>query len=204
MALQIIEQLLNDLNSNGISYCHWKSNEHLEAAANGNTDLDILFAENQSQRAIEILKRNKFHLFEAVWYRKYKGIADYIGFDKAAGKIVHVHTHFNLDIGEVGIKSYRLPWEDLILENRVFDDHFNIYKSSAEIEYLLLVVRTAFKHDIVDSKSNHTIAKHFNLEAEWLYDQIDLDKLRLLSSTALGHEMTSGLPGVMMRRFLFL
>ena len=190
MALQIIERLLNDLNSNGISYCHWKSNEHLEAAANGNTDLDILFAENQSQRAIEILKRNKFHLFEAVWYRKYKGIADYIGFDKAAGKIVHVHTHFNLDIGEVGIKSYRLPWEDLILENRVFDDHFNIYKSSAEIEYLLLVVRTAFKHDIVDSKSNHTIAKHFNLEAEWLYDQIDLEKLRLLSSTALGNEMT--------------
>ena len=61
MALQIIEQLLNDLNSNGISYCHWKSNEHLEAAANGNTDLDILFAENQSQRAIEILKRNKFN-----------------------------------------------------------------------------------------------------------------------------------------------
>lgn len=190
MALQIIDQLLNDLNSNGISYCHWKSNEHLEAAVNGDTDLDILFDKNQEQRVIEILKRNKFHLFEAVWYRKYKGIVDYIGFDKNVGKIVHVHTHFNLDIGEVGIKSYRLPWEELILENKAFDNYFNIYKSSSETEYLLLVVRTAFKHDVMDSKSNHAIAEHFNLEAEWLYNQIDPEKLRLLSSTALGNEMT--------------
>ncbi|HTN08993.1 hypothetical protein [Agriterribacter sp.] len=189
MALQIVNLLLNDLNSIGINYCHWKSNEHLEAAVNGDTDLDILFDKNQKQRVIEILKRNKFHLFEAVWYRKYKGIADYIGFDKEVGKVVHVHTHFNLDIGEVGIKSYHLPWEDLILKNRIFDTHFNIYKSSANIEYLLLVVRTAFKHDVTDSKSNRSIAKHFNLEAGWLYDQIDLAKLKLLSSEVLGDEI---------------
>ncbi len=189
MALQIVNQLLNDLNSEGINYCHWKSNEHLDAAVNGDTDLDILFDKNQEQRVIEILQRNKFHLFEAVWYRKYKGILDYIGFDKALGKIVHIHTHFNLDIGEVGIKSYHLPWENLILENKIFNSHFNIYKSSAEVEYLLLVVRTAFKHDRINSKSNLTISKHFNLEAEWLYDQVDPTKLRMLSSAALGNEM---------------
>ncbi|HRO47703.1 hypothetical protein [Agriterribacter sp.] len=189
MPLQIVNQLLNDLNSDGIHYCHWKSNEHLEAAVNGNTDLDILFDKNEEQRVIGILKRNKFHLFEAVWYRKYKGIVDYIGFDKEAGKIVHVHTHFNLDIGEVGIKSYRMPWEELILKNRVFDESFNIYTSSPEIEYLLLVVRTAFKHDITNNKSNKNIAKHFNLEAQWLYNQINVEKLKLFASTALGNEM---------------
>jgi thymidylate kinase len=190
MALQIVNQLLNDLNSSNINYCHWKSNEHLEAAVNGDTDLDILFDKDQEQRVIKILKRNKFHLFEAVWYRKYKGIVDYIGFDKEAGKIVHVHTHFNLDIGEVGIKSYHLPWEDLILKNRVYNENFNTFISSPETEYLLLVVRTAFKHDIINTKSNKNIARHFNLEAKWLYDRITTEQLSLLASTVLGTEMT--------------
>lgn len=189
MALQIINRLLNDLNSNSINYCHWKSNEHLEAAVNGDTDLDILFDKKQEQQVIGILKSNGFHLFEAVWYRKYKGIVDYIGFDKESAKIIHVHTHFSLDIGEVGIKSYRLPWEELILKNRVHNKKFNIYTSSPETEYLLLVVRTAFKHDITNSRSNNKIAKHFNLEARWLYDRINTAHLNLLSSSALGDEM---------------
>src|SRR5690606_36886458 len=90
----------------------------------------------------------------------------------------------------VGIKSYHLPWEDLILERGLFDDHFKIYKSSAEIEYLLLIVRTAFKHDVANSKSDHTIASHFSTEAKWLYDQVDLTKMKLLSSAILGEDMT--------------
>lgn len=189
MPLEIVSRLLNDLHANGINYCHWKSNEHLDAAVNGDTDLDILFDKTQEQRVIETLRKNQFHLFEAVWYRKYKGIVDYIGFDKKAGKIVHVHTHFNLDIGEVGIKSYRMPWEDLILNNKVYNESFNIYVSSPETEYLLLVVRTAFKHDITNTKSNKNIARHFDLEAKWLYNQIDTDQLNLLASEALGDEM---------------
>lgn len=191
MALHIVKQLLDDLNSSDVNYCHWKSNEHLEAAVNGDTDLDILFDKNQEQKVIEILRKNKYHLFEAVWYRKYKGIVDYIGFDKDTGKIVHVHTHFSLDIGEVGIKSYRLPWEELILNNKEFDSNYNIYKSSPETEYLLLVVRTAFKHDPVDNKLNYKIAQHFEIEAKWLYDQLDLINLISLSSKILGDEMTN-------------
>lgn len=190
MAIQIIRQLLDDLNSNNINYCHWKSNEHLEASVNGDTDLDVLFDNSQQEQVVEILKRNKFHLFESVWYRKYKGIVDYIGFDKDTGKIVHVHTHFSLDIGEVGIKSYRLPWENLILQKREFDSVYGIYKSSPEIEYLLLVVRTAFKHDLVDRQSNQKIAKHFEKEAAWLHNQINIEKLKLISLELLGHDMT--------------
>lgn len=190
MALETVKRLLEDLNTNGINYCHWKSNEHIEAAINGDTDLDILFDQQQENKVIEILTRNNFHLFEAVWYRKYKGIVDYIGFDKAMGKIIHVHTHFFLDIGEVGIKSYRIPWEQMILETRVFIEGPNIYKSSAEMEFLLLVVRTAFKHDALDSRSNLSIVKHFKAEAGWLYDQVDPEKLLCLSEKLLGNDTT--------------
>ena len=189
MALKIVEDLIRDFNSSGINYCHWKSNEHLKAAVNGDTDLDILFDESQKEDIIRVLEKHKFHLFEAVWYRKYNGIVDYIGFDNEEGKVVHVHTHFNLDIGEVGIKSYRLPWEEIILNNKIFDEDYNIYKSSPEIEYLLLVVRTAFKYDRTKQKSNKSIAKHFNIEASWLYNQIDFSKLIDFSSQLLDNPM---------------
>ncbi len=200
MALQIIENLLSDLNSNNINYCHWKSNEHLEAAMNGDTDLDILFDKDQEQHVIEILMKNKFHLFEAVWYRRYQGIVDYIGFDKELGKIVHVHTHFSLNIGEVGIKSYHLPWEELILSNRIFDAQFNIYKSSPEVEYLLLVVRSAFKYDFVNQSSNQKIAKHFDREAFWLYERISLEEINRISSCELGKEMTDLIEKIILNR----
>src|SRR5690554_1079644 len=107
MVLHIVRNLLNDLNSSGINYCHWKSNEHLYASFEADTDLDILFDYKQNGQIKQILKAHNFHLFNAVWYKKYSGIEDYIGFDKNEGKTVHVHLHFNLDLGEVGIKRDR-------------------------------------------------------------------------------------------------
>ena len=38
-----VERLLKALDDNGIRYCHWKSNEHLKEALDGDTDLDVLF-----------------------------------------------------------------------------------------------------------------------------------------------------------------
>ncbi|GMA44423.1 hypothetical protein GCM10025853_18800 [Tetragenococcus halophilus subsp. halophilus DSM 20339] len=40
--LAILKDLFNELNAQNIRYIHWKSNEHLQAAINGDTDLDIM------------------------------------------------------------------------------------------------------------------------------------------------------------------
>lgn len=175
--LRIVENVLEDLNTGQINYCHWKSNEHLNASVNGDTDLDVLFDENQEDKVIKILKSNGFHLFEAIWYKKYDGIVDYIGFDPEKGKTIHLHTHFHLDLGEVGIKSYHLPWEKLILDNKIYNSEYNIYTSSPAIEYLLLVVRTAFKRDLLNYRSNRRIINDFEKEAKWLYPKVKLNEL---------------------------
>lgn len=192
MSLKVINKLLLDLNSNEIDYCHWKSNEHLDASMNAETDLDILFNKSQKQKVVEILESNGFHLFEAVWYKKYSGIVDYIGFDEETGKIIHLHTHFNLDMGEVGIKSYSLPWEDTILDTKIFNSEYNIYTSLPEVEFLLLVVRTALKLDPIDYRLNGTTIKHFDIEAEWLYQRTELEEIKIISNQLLG-EKTTGL-----------
>ena len=60
-------------------------------------------------------KFNSFHLaFQ-------QGVEDYIGLDEFSGKLVHLHLHWQLVIGERNIKSIRVPWENLFLERRVFD-----------------------------------------------------------------------------------
>ncbi|GLL52302.1 hypothetical protein YA5_022810 [Tetragenococcus halophilus] len=38
----ILKSLFNELNAQNIRYIYWRSNEHLEAAINGDTDLDIM------------------------------------------------------------------------------------------------------------------------------------------------------------------
>jgi len=40
--LKIVSDLVQHLEEAGIQYCHWKSNEHLDTAVFGDTDLDIL------------------------------------------------------------------------------------------------------------------------------------------------------------------
>ena len=53
--LKSIEKMLIAFETNNIIYCHWKSNEHLEEALLGDTDLDILFLPEQRNKLDIIL-----------------------------------------------------------------------------------------------------------------------------------------------------
>ena len=190
MKLKNIENLFNEMDLNEIRYCHWKSNEHLKEALEGETDLDILFDISQKALVEDIFKKNKIHLFVAPWYRRYEGIFDYIGFDQATGKIFHIHTHFKLMIGEVGVKSFHLPWEEIILKNVVIDNDNNFKAASPDIEYLLLVVRTALKFQKFNNSSNKQIAGHFEVEARWLFERVNLKNVIAFSDKYLNEEIS--------------
>lgn len=186
--LQFVTDLLDSLNQNNVNYCHFKSNEHLDAAISGDTDLDILFAYNDAEKANEILLAIGFKKFNTAWFVNYPYVADYIAIEK--GKIIHVHAHFRLIIGESKVKSYILPWDIEILENRVFDEEHSIYTSNPVDEMLLLIVRTALKlpgnsinydkkRDIIDGKR----------EFEWLRNRVKKEKLSKLSETKFGEKI---------------
>lgn len=54
--LKTIKDMLEALEINDIQYCHWKSNEHLEPALNGDTDLDMLFLPEQRSIVDKVFK----------------------------------------------------------------------------------------------------------------------------------------------------
>lgn len=167
--LNIVKNVLDEFNKNNIKYCHFKSNEHVDAAVIGDTDLDILFDYSQYNKIRTLLLNLGFKQFNTAWFVSYPYVEDYLAIDN--GKIVHIHAHFKLILGESKVKSYILPWEKELFKNRVFIEEYNIYTSSPVEEMLLLIIRTSLKlpssninyenkRDIIDSRREFTWLKN--------------------------------------------
>lgn len=148
--LHTIQALLDAFHKNNIIYCHWKSNEHLSLALNGDTDLDILFLVNQSSKINEILYACGLKRFRAVPLMQYNAIEDYIGLDKNTGKIWHLHLHYRLTLGEKHLKGYTLPWEKELLSHAIWSETYSTYCMNPTDEYWLLLLRLAMKFRLRD------------------------------------------------------
>jgi thymidylate kinase len=168
--LLLIEDLLEAFHNSEINYCHWKSNEHLDASMTGETDLDILFDLKQKDELEVLLQKFGFKKFTSIRQRQYKDIEDYIGLDSGSGRVVHLHTHYRLTLGEPYLKSYQLDLEDKILQGRVWDDEFEIYRVDPDMELVLLSVREALKlrnRDIIRVYLKKKISYSANLQNEY-------------------------------------
>lgn len=143
--IAVVAGLLDALHAKGINYCHWKSNEHLLASMTGDTDLDVLFDMSQRQEVEHLLHEKGFKKFDAIRQKQYKDIVDFLGLDFETGKLVHVHTHYKLTLGEPFLKGYQLDLEDKILDSKVWDDEFGIYRSHPAFELVLLYLRESLK-----------------------------------------------------------
>ncbi len=148
--LVCVRGLLSRLHESGIVYCHWKSNEHVGAAVDGLTDLDILVDASQDRDLQRIFAEAGFRRFVAPPLRVYPAIEDYIGFDSESGRLVHLHLHYELTLGEPHLKGYRLPWEAHVLETRLFDAASGIFVADPAFELVLLLVRRALKQRLRD------------------------------------------------------
>lgn len=172
--LKSIKNMLQAFEDNKIQYCHWKSNEHLEEALRGDTDLDVLFMPEQRALLEQILNECGLKRFRAMPLMQYNAIEDYIGFDVETAKIWHLHTHYRMTMGEKHLKGYTLnTWGYEIIKNRILDVH-GIYTSSREDELILLFVRISMKlrfWDYFKSLSNDDVR-----EMKWLLEEIDKEK----------------------------
>jgi hypothetical protein len=142
----IVRDLFSRLHNANVTYCHWKSNEHLGASLEGLTDLDLLVDRHRVADLQRILAESGFKRFAAPPLRAYPAIEDYLGCDRHTGRLVHVHLHYQLTLGERYLKGYRLPWESRLLTTRHLDAEHGVYVADPAIELVLLVLRAALKH----------------------------------------------------------
>jgi energy-coupling factor transporter ATP-binding protein EcfA2 len=183
--LAIVRTVLDRLEEEGIRYCHWKSNEHAAAAVLGETDLDLLFEEGKYEETVRLLRESGFVGFRAVWYRRYPGIEDYLGIDHESGRMVHIHAHFQLTLGEKGVKSYRLRWEEELFASRVWDERCRLYCSAPTLEFLLLLVRESLK--LTGAKRRKfRVSEDAAREMAWLKERVTLWQLCNAAQTHIG------------------
>lgn len=147
--LLLIEELFQNLESERIIYCHWKSNINLGLSAEGKTDLDLLVRRTDACRFAEILFRLGFKEAQADEKRKLPGVLDYYGYDIPTGKIIHVHAHYQLVLGNDLSKNYRLPMELPYLESSSPEELIRI--PAQEYELVVLVIRMFLKHSTWDA-----------------------------------------------------
>ncbi len=183
-----VEQFLKTLNRNQIRWCSWKSNEHLHAGLCGNTDLDLLFDPTQKTEIFKALDDCGYIFFETPAHRRYPDIFDAIAMDPQSGKLIHVHGHFAMVVGEKHLKSYTLPWADTLLGHRYIQetlDGIDLYATDPVDEMILLILRESLKRRWRDQIFRNTSDGAIR-EFEWLKARIATDDFSARSTELLG------------------
>ena len=143
VAVRLVERLLAALEENHIRYCHWKSNTVIEQILAGQTDLDLLVAqdcEGQFREAIQSLGFVEAVSWTSRWHPH---IEHHYGCDPESGTIVHIHLHLRLVMGHDLLKDYHLPLEDAYLRSTHLQRGLPVPKT--EFEFILFVVRMILK-----------------------------------------------------------
>jgi hypothetical protein len=195
MESNIVKEFIDKINSSNIKYCHFKSNSSLSLSMKGDTDLDLLFESGSETAVASIMKSIECILFDSLPDRSYDDVYDYIAYDGDIRKPIHFHCHFRLDIGEKWVKSYRLPWQDLILDGRQTDPITKIATSSPEWELILLILRQTtriYSTDIFSSKLPSISAKAKS-EFVWLTQKIDSLTLEQIMNNYLSQGLRSSI-----------
>jgi thymidylate kinase len=141
--LPLVSQLAGALEESGVRYCHWKSNVAIGRSETGDNDLDLLVHRGDLRRFTELLSGLGF-------VRAHKpgasvpGIESFYGFDAEADRLVHVHAHYQLVLGDDRTKNYRLPIESAYLDSAARTGLLAL--PSAEFEYVVFVIRMILKY----------------------------------------------------------
>lgn len=151
--LKTINSIFESFNENKISYCHWKSSNHLDATMNGITDIDILVDSDMAEDTESLIQQVGFERFHTVSLRSYPAIHDFICLDES-GTWVHLHLHYKLILGDRWAKAYHLPFEKEILSRVNYSEKYQSYVIDPFDEMMLLIIRMSLKYYFPFSKKS--------------------------------------------------
>lgn len=142
--LNLANTLFQELNRLNIRYCHWKSTFRLFEGMSGETDLDVLVDRSQHEAFIGVLHSSGFKEMVSDKNQRFPGLDDYLGFDQSTGRLLHLHVHYQLILGEQFVKNYHLPIENIFLDKIVYRSYVKV--PIPELELIVLILRALLKY----------------------------------------------------------
>jgi hypothetical protein len=181
-ALPALLCFLGDLADTRVRHCAWKSNNHLLAALAGDTDLDLLVDRGDRAGFDAAVSRHDLRRVVPPPADAHPAMEHYLGFDRASGRLFHLHVHFRLVLGERYVKNHRMPLERELLDTtRALH---GVPVPAADLELAILAVRTLLKYrardvvkDVLRIRSPGIPAETL-AELEWLRGDRDLVAIR--------------------------
>ncbi|WP_421693399.1 hypothetical protein [Aestuariivirga sp.] len=173
------------LSAAGHGFVHWKSNSHLAQALAGLTDIDM-FADPARQGALRETLRVEdcLQIVSRPW-ASYPDVEDWLAFDEASGRFLHLHLHFALVTGLRRVKHLRLPWGDQLLANTSHALDAAWPTPTPEMELLILLVRMWAKMPLWRRAFAPRLPAHVRRELDWLLGRCNAGTLQGLAAQLL-------------------
>ncbi len=170
--LGLVARLAKELAAEQVQYCHWKSNEALDRSYSGDNDEDLLVARPDQGRFLEVLSRLGFKAAALPAPREVPAVHHYYGLDEESGRMVHLHAHFRLVLGDDTTKNFWLPIEQAYLDSCSTDDELFPVPAAA-FELAVLVLRLVLKHSTWDAmlQARGSLAASERREVVWLRER---------------------------------
>jgi thymidylate kinase len=180
--LPAITALFESLAAAGISYCVWKSNEHLAVALTGATDLDLMVERTQASTFRAVVSQHGLRALVAPPDACHPATEHFLGFDPATGRTFHLHVQYQVVLGQRYIKNYTLPIERQLF---AFVEHLHgVAVPSPELELAVLATRALLKYRLRDAVKDVLrirspgVPAATRAEVTWLEDRATIAKLR--------------------------
>ena len=149
-AVELVRRLCRRLSEDGVAYCHWKSNAALDRSALAQSDLDLLVDPDHGERFARIVHDLGFKRGRPPQARqRMPGVYHAYGFDEPSGRVVHLHVHHQLVLGDDMTKNYRLPVERAYLVSAEQGPLFRV--PAPAFELVVFVLRMVLKHSTPDA-----------------------------------------------------
>jgi thymidylate kinase len=119
--------------------CQWKGNWKKRRWMAGEGDIDLLVERSTEPQFTAVLEELGFLRCTPPWEARVAGLESCFGLDRATGRLIHVHVHYQLLTGGFWSTMYRLPFERPLLESAT---HRNVFRTPApEFELLVFAIR---------------------------------------------------------------
>jgi thymidylate kinase len=138
-AASLLDQLARALDSQGVPYCQWKGHWSAHRWASGYGDVDLLVDHDALPSFRLVVGPLGFKLAHPVGHRQIAGVESYFGYDPNVPRLLHLHVHYRLLLGDYWRPVYRLPIERPLLELAVPGRPFRV--ASPTYQFAVFVLR---------------------------------------------------------------
>jgi hypothetical protein len=139
----LLQRLAGALDAHRVAYCQWKGHWSAHRWASGHGDVDLLVDHDSMTAFRDIAGQLGFRPALPSGERQIPGVESFFGHDPLVARLLHLHVHYRLVLGDYWRTAYRIPIERPLLEAAIPGSIFRI--PSPAYQYLLFVLRMVLR-----------------------------------------------------------